>query len=77
MLKTLRAVKFLVVGPVILAMLVVINLVTSPHSLWVKWAALGIGIAWVLSLIRVLWTMVVVGGLVALIAHLRNKSSWS
>ena len=73
MLKTLRAVRFLFVGPVILLVLVVINLVTSPGHWWVQWAALGIGIAWVLSLIRVLWALVVAGGLAALIVMLRKR----
>jgi hypothetical protein len=72
MLKTLRAVKFLVMGPVILVMLVVINLMTSPGHWWVQWAALGIGIAWVISLMRVIWALIVVGGIAALIAHLRQ-----
>ncbi|MGE5236035.1 MAG: hypothetical protein ACM3O7_06790 [Acidobacteriota bacterium] len=72
MLKTLRAVRFLFMGPLILAMLVVINLMTSPGHWWVQWAALGIGIAWVISLMRVLWALVVVGGVAALIAHLRQ-----
>ena len=70
MIKTLRAAKFLITGPLILGMLFVINLVTSPGHWWVQWAALGIGIAWVISLIRVLCAVVVVGGLAALLACL-------
>jgi hypothetical protein len=73
MFRTLRAVKFLVTGPVILGVLVVINLMTTPGDWWVKWAALGIGIAWIFSLLRVIRTMVLVGGLLALIAYLKNK----
>lgn len=72
MLKTLRAVKFLVVGPAVLALLVVINLMTSPGEWWVQWAALGIGIAWMIALFRVIVAVVVAGGLVALLATLRN-----
>lgn len=49
MFKTVRAVKFLFVGPLILAMLFVINPMTSPGQWWVQWAALGIGIAWVVK----------------------------
>jgi len=64
--KTLHAAKFLVQGPLILALLFFINLMTSPGHWWVQWAALGIGIAWVLSLFRVLWAVVVAGGLAAL-----------
>ena len=73
MTKTLRALKFLFVGPLVLALLVVINLMTSPGDLWVKWAALGIGIAWVISLIRVLFAVVAIGGFAAFLAYL-NKS---
>lgn len=73
LVKTLRAVRFLFVGPLILALLVVINLLTSPHHWWVQWPALGIGIAWVISLIRVVRLLVIVGGISALIAALRRR----
>lgn len=73
MIKTLRAVKFLVTGPLVLALLVIINLMTSPGHWWVQWAALGIGIAWCVSLIRVMRAMILVGSLAALIALLRRR----
>jgi predicted phage tail protein len=60
-------------GPLILVMLVVINAITSPGNWWVKWAALGIGIAWVISLIRVLGAVVVLGGIAALVAYVRKQ----
>ncbi|MGD2115979.1 MAG: hypothetical protein PVG07_13050 [Acidobacteriota bacterium] len=75
MLKTLRALKFLFVGPLVLAMLVVINWMTSPGDWWVQWPALGIGIAWVISLFRVLFALVVGGGLAAVIAYARKQQS--
>ena len=68
MRKTIKATKFLVVGPLILGLLVVINFMTSPGHWWVQWAALGIGIAWVISLIRVLFAIAVAGGLAAFVA---------
>lgn len=74
MIKTLNALKFLFVGPMILALLFVINWMTSPGDWWVQWAALGIGIAWVLSLFRVIAAIVVAGGLAALIVALKNRS---
>jgi hypothetical protein len=73
MRKTLHAFKFLFTGPLILAVLVVINLMTSPHHWWVQWAALGIGIAWIISLFRVLRAMILLGGLAALFAYLRKR----
>jgi hypothetical protein len=73
--KTLQAAKFLVTGPLILLLLVVINLMTSPGVWWVKWAALGIGIAWVLSLFRVLRGIALAGGLAALAVYLANRRS--
>ncbi len=73
MFRTLRAARFLVFGPIILALLVVINLMTTPHDLWFQWAALGIGIAWIVSLLRVLRGLLVLGGLAALIAYLRKR----
>ena len=73
MFRTLRAVRFLFVGPMILLLLVIINWVTSPGDWWVQWAALGIGIAWIIGLFRVLQAVVVVGGLAALGAWLMRR----
>ncbi len=64
--RTFRAIRFLVTGPMILGMLFVINLITSPGHWWVQYAAMGIGIAWVISLMRVIRSVIVVGGLAAL-----------
>lgn len=72
-MKTLRALKFLFVGPMILVMLFVINWMTSPGDWWVQWPALGIGIAWFICLIRVVFTAVLAGGAVALFAALRRN----
>jgi hypothetical protein len=46
---------------------------TSPGHWWVQWAALGIGIAWVFSLIRVAKALVIVGGLAGLAAYLNRQ----
>ncbi|HXR04623.1 MAG TPA: hypothetical protein VN836_07935 [Verrucomicrobiae bacterium] len=73
MWRTWRAFKFLFTGPIILVFLVIVNLMTSPGHWWVQWAALGIGLVWVLSLLRVLRMMILLGGLAALIAYLRKK----
>ncbi len=70
---TLEAVKFLFMGPMILIMLAVIDWVTSPGHWWIQWPALGIGIAWFFSLLRVLKAVVVLGGLAALFAYLQNR----
>jgi hypothetical protein len=55
-------------------MLLVINLMTTTPGHWFKWAALGIGIAWIFSLIRVIRAVVLMGGLLALIAFLKKKN---
>ncbi len=73
MIKTFRAVKFLFMAPLILLMLFVINLMTSPGDWWVQWAALGLGIAWFISLFRVLGAIVLAGGIAALAAYLTRK----
>ena len=76
MVATLKAVKFLFTAPLILLMLFVINLMTSPGHWWVQWAALGIGIAWVSSLFRVIRAVVLAGGLAAVGAMLlRNRQT--
>jgi hypothetical protein len=73
-MKTLRAVKFLFMAPLILAMLFVINLMTSPGHWWVQWAALGLGIAWFANLFRVIRAIALAGGIAALAAYLaRNR----
>jgi hypothetical protein len=71
--RTLHSVKFLFMGPLILAFLFVINLMTSPGHWWVQWAALGIGIAWVISLFRVIRAVIIAGGLAALGAYFLNR----
>jgi hypothetical protein len=72
--RTLKAVKFLFMAPFILAFLVVINVVTSPGHWWVQWAALGIGIAWFFSLLRVIRAIIIAGGLAAFGAYLMNRN---
>jgi len=66
-------VKFLFTAPLILGFLFVINLMTSPGEWWVQWAALGLGIAWVISLFRVLRAMMLAGGLAALGVYLARR----
>ena len=73
MLGTLRAVKFLFLAPFILVMLLVINWMTFSGEWWIKWAALGMGIAWFVSLFRVLKAAVILGGLSALATYLTQR----
>lgn len=73
MLETYRAAKFLVKAPFILAFLFVVNLLTSPGHWWGQWPALGIGLAWIFSLLRVARAVVVAGGLAALAAVLVKR----
>jgi hypothetical protein len=70
-----RAVRFLLFAPFLLVLLFLINWMTSPGVWWVQWAALGIGIAWILSLFRVLRAMVLLGGIAALSAYLAQRKS--
>jgi len=75
MIRTLRSLRFLFTAPLILLLLFVINWMTSPGDWWVQWAALGIGIAWVLALLRVIRAAVLVGGAAALTAWWVKKKS--
>jgi hypothetical protein len=68
----MNSLGFLIQGPIILAILVLINWMTG-GPWWVQWPALGIGIAWVFSLLRVLRALLVVGGLAGLAAYLNRK----
>jgi len=68
-----RSVKFLFVGPLVLLLLFIINLMTWHGHWWVQWAALGIGLAWIINLFRVLKMAVLVGGLAALMAYMTRR----
>lgn len=67
------AIKFLVTAPFILAFLLVVNLMTSPGDWWIQWPALGLGIAWVINLLRVVRDVLLAGGLAALGWYLWNR----
>lgn len=73
MRRTFKSARFLVTAPFLLLFLFVINLLTSPGHWWVQWAALGIGIAWVVSLFRVVRAVLLVGGLAGLAAYLNRQ----
>ena len=72
-MRTLQSVKFLFMAPLIVAFLFVINLMTWSGHWWVQWAALGIGIAWVINLFKVIRAVIVAGGLAAFGAYLLNR----
>lgn len=76
-MQTVRALKFLVTGPLVLAMLVVINWMTTPGHWWVQWAALGIGIAWAISLLRVIRAVIIAGGIAALFVLIQKARQTS
>ena len=69
----LESVKFLFLAPVILVFLFFVNLLTSPGEWWVQWAALGLGIAWFVSLFRVMGALLVLGGLAGLTAYISRR----
>jgi len=73
MFRTMRSAVFLVKAPILLVFLFIINLMTSPGHWWVQWAALGLGIAWVFALIRVVSTLVMAGGVAAVAYWLMNR----
>ncbi len=73
MFRTLRAVRFLFTGPFILLVVYIVSRVTPSGGEWFKWAALGIGIAWLVSLVRVIQALFLVGGLAALVMWLRKR----
>ena len=72
--RPLRRVKFLFTAPFIVIMLFVINLMTSPGHWWVQWAALGLGIAWVINLFKLMRDIVLLGGLAAFGAYIFNRT---
>ena len=73
MTRVAKSIKFLLMAPFILALLLVVNLMTWRGEWWVQWAALGLAIAWVVHLVRVIRAVIVAGGLAALGAYLLNR----
>ena len=63
---------FLITGPIILAFLFVVDFMTPGPSWW-HWAALGIGFAWVMTLLRAMRMLVMVGGLAGLAALIASR----
>ena len=63
MLRVLGDLQFLAIGPMIVFGLGILNLMTAPGHWWVQWPALGIGIAWMICLFRVVRAVVLLGGL--------------
>ena len=73
MRKIAHAVGFLFKAPFILALLFVINWMTYSGEWWVKWAALGLGIAWFACLFRVIRAALLAGRLAALAGILASR----
>jgi hypothetical protein len=67
-----NSLSFLITGPIILAFLFFVDLMT-PGPMWWQWAALGIGFAWVMTLLRAIRMLVMVGGLAGLAALLASS----
>ncbi len=74
--STFGSVRFLFMAPLILVFLFFVNVMTSPGEWWVQWPALGLGIAWVINLMKVLRTLVVVGGLAGLATYIAGRRRW-
>ena len=73
MRKTAQAVGFLFKAPLIVLFLLLVNWMWFTGEWWVKWAAFGIGIAWVICLFRVVRAVALAGGLAALAAYLGSR----
>ena len=67
-----NSLSFLVTGPIILAFLYLVNWMTGGEAWW-QWAALGIGLAWVFTLVRAIKLLFVVGGLAGLAALMARR----
>jgi len=70
----LRRVKFLIMAPFILGLCFVINLMTWSGEWWVLWVALGLGIAWVINLFKLIRDVILLGGLAAFGAYIFNRN---
>ncbi len=73
MRKTVNAVGFLFKAPLIVLLLFFINWMTYSGEWWFRWAAFGLGIAWVISLLRVVRAVILAGGLAALAGYVASR----
>lgn len=64
--EVLDAIVFPFKAAAILAMCAAINWMTAPQHLWVKWVALGLGIALIVKIARAIKVLIVAGVLAAL-----------
>ncbi|MNC88699.1 hypothetical protein D3C83_45420 [compost metagenome] len=67
-----NSLSFLITGPIILAFLFLVNTMTGGEPWW-YWAALGIGLAWVLTLLRAMRLLIMVGSLAGIAALLARR----
>ena len=72
--RVARALKFLFVGPCVVLMLFVVNVMSYHGHWWFQWAAFGIGIAWFINLFKLIRDIVLLGGLAAFGAYLFNRN---
>jgi hypothetical protein len=72
----MHRIRFLFMAPLILAFLLVINIVTWHGEWWVQWAALGLGIAWMITLLGVVLSLVLWGGLAARGVYLTRRGGF-
>ena len=70
-----NSLSFLFTGPLILAFLFFVDMMTPGPSWW-QWAALGIGVAWFFTLLRAMRMLFVVGGLAGLAALIGRNRRW-
>lgn len=64
--EVLDAIVFPIKAAAILVMCAAINWMTTPHHWWVKWVALGLGIALVVKIARAIKVLLITGVLAAL-----------
>jgi hypothetical protein len=64
-MKVMKALRVVVLGPFLLAGLVLLNVAASPGQWWVQWPALAIAFMWARSLVQVLRAIVFAGGMAA------------
>jgi hypothetical protein len=70
-----NSLSFLITGPIILAFLFFVDVMT-PGGSWWQWAALGIGFAWVMTLLRAMRMLLLMGGLAGLAAVVARNRRW-
>ena len=73
MTQTTQALKFLFVGPFLMAFLALVNKMSFNGTWWCQWPILFLALCWFVSLYYVIRAVAIAGGIAALVTYLKRR----